>query len=198
MWIKRSIIWIILGLLAAAIQVFALFPGAVEKYYSTGIYPVISRLQRLLFGWIPFSIGDLLYGAVAGWLLYGLFFLIRKSIKKQVGREYILSVIRRLIFFPTLVYVLFNLLWGLNYDRKGIASQLQLDVKPYSTAELTDILQLIVNKLNLLDTTALQQRDEFTDKSRLFTASVQSYAILAAKDPVFAYTTPSVKPSFFS
>src|SRR6202158_6134834 len=102
MWIKRTIVWIILGLLVAVIQVFAVFPGAVEKYYSTGIYPAIARLQRLLFGWIPFSIGDLVYGAVAIWLLYGIVSFTRKSIKKQVDGEYMLSLIRRLIFFPML------------------------------------------------------------------------------------------------
>jgi hypothetical protein len=182
----------------AVIQVFAVFPGAVEKYYSTGIYPAIARLQRLLFGWIPFSIGDLFYGAVALWLFYGIISFTRKNIKKQVDREYFLSVIRRLIFFPTLVYVLFNLLWGLNYDRKGIAYQLQLDVKPYSTAELSVLLHLIVNKLNALDNPARQHREELKNKSSLFTAAGRSYGILAVKEPVFAYTTPSIKPSLFS
>ena len=37
------------------------FPNQIEQYYSNGVYPLISKLFRWLFGWIPFSIGDIYY-----------------------------------------------------------------------------------------------------------------------------------------
>ncbi len=60
---KRFRPWLIPVLIAAGIKFFSFFPDAVEKYYSTGVYPLISRLLRLLFGWMPFSVGDMLYAA---------------------------------------------------------------------------------------------------------------------------------------
>ena len=49
-------------------------PEWVEKYYSNGLYPFISRLLRKLLGWIPISVGDLLYllfvFIVLKWLWY--------------------------------------------------------------------------------------------------------------------------------
>ena len=36
-------------------------PTLTEQWYSTGIYPYIGRTERFLLGWIPFSVGDVLY-----------------------------------------------------------------------------------------------------------------------------------------
>ncbi|HZH68826.1 MAG TPA: DUF3810 domain-containing protein, partial [Flavobacteriaceae bacterium] len=43
------------------LRFLALFPEVVEKYYSLGIYPFLSKILRYAFGWIPFCIGDVLY-----------------------------------------------------------------------------------------------------------------------------------------
>jgi hypothetical protein len=37
------------------------YPQWVEDNYTYGIYPLISKIQRLAFGWVPFSLGDLFY-----------------------------------------------------------------------------------------------------------------------------------------
>lgn len=198
MLLKRKITWISLVSLVILIKIFSRFPDAVEKYYATGLYPLIARLQRLLFGWVPFSIGDLFYAVVAIWLLYSLFFFIRKLVRMQADKAYFLSVLRRIVFYLLLLYVVFNLSWGLNYDRKGIADQLQLQVKPYSTAELTNILQLLVNKMNALDSASDEKRAALASHRHLFNGAVRSYENLAAADPRFAYPFPSVKTSMFS
>jgi hypothetical protein len=194
---KSKIIWISLIALAIGIKLFSKFPSAVEKYYATGLYPLIARLQRILFGWIPFSIGDLFYAVVAIWLLVGLVSLIRKIIRKEANSSYFLSVARRWVFSLLILYVVFNGLWGLNYDRQGIADQLQLQVRPYSSAELIDLLSVIVTKLNGLDSSSREHRAELSSSHSLFGGAVQSYDNLAGVDDRFAYPSPSVKPSIF-
>ena len=57
-------------------------PMLVEDYYSNGIYPVLSKSMRTLLGWIPFSIGDLLYTGLAVLALRYLY-NTRKSIPKR-------------------------------------------------------------------------------------------------------------------
>ncbi|MDP4215462.1 MAG: DUF3810 domain-containing protein [Bacteroidota bacterium] len=195
---SRKIVWIALIVIAAVIKLFSFFPGAVERTYSMGLYLLIARLQRILFGWMPFSIGDIFYAAVTIWLLVGLFSLIRRIVRRQANGSYFLSVSRQWIFAFLLLYVVFNLLWGLNYDRKGIADQLQLQVRPYSNAELTDLLQVIVTRLNGLDSAALQNRPSLENEQVLFGQAAKSYSNLAALDPRFAYPSPSVKASLFS
>jgi Protein of unknown function (DUF3810) len=198
MSLKQKIVWIGMVFLAIGIRIFSRFPEAVEKYYSNGLYPVTARIQRLLFGWVPFSVGDLFYGATAIWLVYGLICLVRRIIRKQADRVYAFGLIRRTVLFLLCLYVIFNLFWGLNYDRKGIAMQLQLEVKPYSTGELTDLVQVIAERLNVLDSASLSRRGELKSKGKLFSGAIQSYGSLAAQDPRFAYPSPSVKPSVFS
>jgi uncharacterized protein DUF3810 len=198
MSVKRKIAWIAVIFLAVSIRIFSLFPGAVEKYYSNGLYPVTARLQRLLFGWVPFSVGDIFYGAMAIWLVYGLVSLVLTIVRKQADRRYIFGLVRRTVFFLLSVYVIFNLFWGLNYDRKGIADQLDLEVKPYSTVELADLVQVIAERLNTLDSVSLTRREELNSKQNLFNGAIQSYGRLAGQDPRFAYPSPSVKSSIFS
>ena len=195
--LKRKIVWICLIVLAAAIKILSYYPGVVEKIYSTGIYPVIARLQRILFGWIPFSIGDILYMVLIIGLLYGLVSIIRKIIRRQINGAWLLTWLRRVVFTVLLVYVLFNGLWGLNYDRRGIADQLELTVKPYSTYELNQLLTRIIVKLNQLDSPARVDRPELIHPRAVFAGAVRSYAELEKREPYFIYRSPSIKSSLF-
>jgi len=195
---KRKIAWICLITLAVVIKVFSRWPEAVEKYYSTGLYPALSRIQRSLFGWVPFSIGDLLYAGVLIWTFYSLVVIIRKLIKKQADLSWFMGFLRRLVFIVLLIYVLFNGLWGLNYDRKGIASQLQLNVQPYSTPELTHLVRQITTRLNDLDSLAREHRTALTSSRYLYSNAVRAYDSLSIHDSQFVYRPSSVKSSLYS
>ncbi|MBS1665663.1 MAG: DUF3810 domain-containing protein [Bacteroidetes bacterium] len=195
---KRKIAWICLVVLAVVIKVFSMWPDAVEKYYSRGFYLFLSRLQRILFGWIPFSIGDVFYGILLIGGIYGLVRLIRRLVRREAGWQWLLGAFRRVVFFLLWVYVLFNGLWGLNYDRQGIASQLQLTVKPYTTAELTELVGRIAGHLNNLDSMARLRRPELSSSHFVYRAAVGAYDSLSYKDERFAYKNPSVKSSLFS
>jgi hypothetical protein len=197
MSVKRKITWVTLLVLTIAIKFLSFFPAAVESWYSTGIYPVIGRLQRFLFGWIPFSVGDLLYLFVGIWLVVKLVHLVRRLLRRQANGRWVLSVLRRCVFMILLIYVLFNGLWGLNYDRRGIADQLQLKVEPYSTQELARLLQSVCGHLNELDSTAGQDRSAFSNHAALFAGAVGAYDSLAAKDVRFRYRPSSIKSSLF-
>jgi len=195
---RRKITWICLIVLAVIIRIFSGRPEAVEKYYSMGLFPIISRIQRSLFGWIPLSVGDVLYAALLIALFYGLVNFIRKLVKRELRWAGVLVFLRRLVFFCLLIYVLFNGLWGLNYDRKGIASQLELNVKPYTTPELTELVQRISVRLNGLDSVAHLGRGELSASRAVYNGAVDAYASLAGSDPRFSYPRPSVKTSIFS
>ena len=57
----KNIIAIALPLQIILVKWMGSYPDFVETYYSNGIYPYISGFLRILFGWIPFSFGDLVY-----------------------------------------------------------------------------------------------------------------------------------------
>jgi hypothetical protein len=198
MSIRRKITWVCLLAAAVLIKVFSFFPGAVEKYYSRGIYPVIAWTQRALLGWIPFSVGDLLYGVVFVVVVLWIVRSIRKLVRREIPRGWLLRGLGRAVFAGLWVYVLFNLLWGLNYDRLGIANQLQLQVLPYHTEDLDRLTGLIVRELNALDTVARANRNQLGRLSFLRADAVEAYDSLAIAEPRFAYRVRSVKTSLFS
>src|SRR5690606_33682370 len=101
---------LLLLLAALAIKIFSLYPSSVETYYSNGIYPYISSFQRILFGWIPFSIGDIFYGGVVIWLVLQVVKIIKTIRRKKANVAYFKKTGLRFITGILVVYVCFNFL----------------------------------------------------------------------------------------
>ncbi len=88
-----------------AVNWMAGHPQWVEKYYSTGLYPLISAFFRRLYGWVPFSVGDLIY-----------FFLIALSIgylirKRHWIRHHLWTFLRDGLVALSVLHFTFYLLW---------------------------------------------------------------------------------------
>lgn len=191
--------WVLIIILTILIKWMSWYPDWVERNYSLGIYPVIARVQRFLFGWIPFSIGDIFYAFLVLVIIIKTFQLIKIVVKRRLTRQYFIAGLQQIIFFFLFVYVFFNLLWGLNYNRKGIASQLGLEVKQYTLADLdtlTNVIQSRVNQYAAFVTEA--QRDSFNKKKILFASAIEAYKHVAMQYPFLTYTPHSIKPSLYS
>jgi len=197
--LMKSWSWVLLILITIGIKWISLYPNLVEKYYSLGIYPVIAEVQRFLFGWIPFSIGDLFYGFLVLIIIIKTFQFFKTIFRRKFNRTYFIEGLQQIIFFFLFVYVFFNLLWGLNYNRMGIAYQLQLDVKKYSLADLDTLTTTIENRVNeYAEYVSEAQRDSFDKKKRLFSGSFEAYKNVAKQYPFLKYQIRSIKPSLFS
>jgi hypothetical protein len=189
---------LLLGL-AVAIKVWALNEAWVEQYYTYGVYPHISGALRLLLGWIPFSVGDLVYGAAGLYLFiktYRFLVLVRqRSSRRALG----IRVLRRLLRIALLVYVLFNTLWGLNYDRMGIARQLDLDVQKYSVDELKTLAGVLHTRVNTYgDLVNPEERIRLQDNGTLFREGIATYRQAQDSLPFLHYDYPSIKPSLYT
>ena len=194
----RKVFWIYLIVLAIGIKIVSYFPRVVERWYSNGLYPQISRVQRVMFGWVPFSVGDIIYLGVGIWLLIGFVRLIKRLVRRQADKAYLLTCLRKIVFFCLLVYVLFNGLWGLNYNRLDIADQLELEVHPYTTVELTRLLQGVSDRLAVMDSVRLTDRGQLRHHRALFEKAIDAYQRRGAENPLFSYNHPSIKASLFS
>lgn len=195
----KSWSWVLLVVLTILIKWVSWYPGWVERNYSLGIYPVIAKAQRVLFGWIPFSLGDLFYGFLVIVVLYKTFNLIKTVIKRRFNRAYFISGLQQVFFFILFVYVFFNLFWGLNYNRKGIANQLGLDVKRYNLAELDTLTGILQSRVNYYaDFVSEVQRDSFDRKRNLFESAMDAFHIAEKQYPFLKYRHRSIKPSLFS
>jgi hypothetical protein len=139
---KHLLATIFLPIQILLVQLAAKNPTFIEDYYSNGIYPNIAAFLRIIFGWIPFSVGDL--------LIAFLFFIFIRFIYRLIQTKF-LNVLPKIIHFTailSLVYFCFYLFWGLNYYRKPLVENLTYQQKEYSTAQIQKKTENIIQKLN--------------------------------------------------
>ena len=191
--------WILLILLSILIKWASWYPGWVERNYSLGLYPWIARVQRFLFGWVPFSLGDLFYAFLVLVILFKTYHLSRTLYLRKMNRRYFIRGLQQVIFFFLFLYVSFNLLWGLNYNRRGIAYQLNLDVKQYTLEDLDTLTRSLHEKVNhYAGMVTASKRDSLDRKKYLFRGAVKAFEAASRVHSFLKYEPRSLKPSLYS
>jgi len=150
MFKKKTKILLVLILLTLLLHLFGLNRNWVEHLYSRGLYQWISTALRYLFGLFPFSMGDVLYGIFVFFLLWKLIKLIstlRFSIPAQ-RKQIIKSAALKAMIWLFSIYLVFNLFWGLNYNRQEVQYALGLGKVEYSKSDLIQINELLLEKTN--------------------------------------------------
>lgn len=180
---------IILISLAILIYLFGFYPGLVQKYYSTGFYLYISSSLRFISSIFPFAIGDLIYALLIGFVLYKIvrFYKQRKSLKRQ---DRILVPLQILNFF-LMLYIIFKIVWGLNYSRPSISEELGIGNEKYNVKELVILGDYFIQKTNNLK---LKQGKipDYTIKE-LESKSAEAYSLMLRKNKLFQYQNPCLK-----
>ena len=167
----------------------------VEKYYSTGFYPFISRMFRILFGWIPFSVGDLVYFALII-LALAYFYRNRKFIWKHK-----LIFVRNVLMILSVAYFTFHFMWGMNYYREPLADKLALtEARDYQ--ELLDFTHQLIQKTNetqlkITNDSSLAVNIPYS-QDEIFDKTILGYEDIKTIHPFLAYNIPSAKTSLFS
>ena len=177
------------------LKVLAFFPEVVEQYYSNGLYVYISHLLRIVFGWIPFSIGDILYSILII-LILRWFWKTRKTWKTQ-RKENLLRIVSSFSVF----YFVFHLLWGLNYYRVPLFEKMNIE-KEYSDADLLDFTQKLIAKTNAIQLQLTKNESAKVvfpyTQEQVFKMNLNGYENLAKQHPFFKYKYPSIKKSMIS
>ena len=173
------------------------YPQIVETYYSNLLYPFISKLFRLVFGWLPFSVGDLIYSMALIYILRWLYKLTKKGFKQLRLKDDLIGV----MVAASSVYFMFHLLWGLNYYRMPIEQRLNLNSE-YTTTALIEVTQKLIVRSNALHSEISKDPSKqfeipynFKKISKKVT---QGYTALSVSYPFLAYETPSQKQSLYS
>jgi len=137
---KKYYFQLILVFLLIAANWFMLDAMRVEEWYATGIYIYISRVLQFLLGWLPFSVGDLLYTTAIIYII----FTLHKSFKRPI-----LQTLNRLFIVVSIVWLAFHILWGFNYYRTSISEQFNLDRGEVKKEEISAFANYTLTKANL-------------------------------------------------
>jgi len=192
----KNLLITIFGLIVF-IKVFSFNKNWVEDFYALKFYPFFSKILRILFGWIPFSFGDILYFLAACWLLWKIIKNVRLLFKRKLSLSGISKKCIQLIIIFALVYIVFNIFWGINYNRKGIAYQLQLNDLRYDTSDLLMLQDLLLQKVNAAKLSAMRENVNYPSKNDLFKRARNCYDEAESEYPFLQYKYSSVKSSFY-
>ena len=193
---KHIVLTIFLPIQILLLQFAASNPAFIEFYYSNGIYPVISSFFRIILGWIPFSVGDLL-------VAFGLFIFIRFLIRLIKTR--FKNFIPKIIHFTavlSVIYFCFYLFWGLNYYRENLAKTLKYEQQEYTTEQLQKVTEHIIKKLNyyqhkITKSDTLKVENPYKQKE-MYIMAATGYDNLSKDFPQLKYQFKSVKSSLMS
>lgn len=192
---KKFILPLLLLLQVIIINILAQFPQFVEDYYSNGLYPYISKASRLLFGWTGISLGDIIYGIV-------IIFIIRWVWKtKGTWRVQYKTHLLTIVSFISVFYLLFQLLWGLNYIRVPLNEKFGIE-KKYTPDELLAFTKELIAKANTvhLSITKNDSAKVVTPYTveEIYSHSTTGYASLTKDYREFKYEHESIKSSLIS
>ncbi len=195
--------WILGGILllcCIAVNIYSSNSFRVENGFSTVFYPTFSKILRTCFGWLPFSVGDILYGALVVFLIVQIFRLLRFLwSKKRRGnfKASVKPVLFSIFIFCASVYLVFNIFWGINYNRIGIAAQLNLKIEKYSVEDLKSINEVLVEKINASKQILLQKSVLYPTNKELYLRTESAYKEVVKKYPFLHYEKLAIKTSMW-
>jgi Protein of unknown function (DUF3810) len=166
----------------------------IENYYLPFFYNNYAQMLRYFTKKLPFSIGDCVYIFVVLYIVYLLLaYLYRCIVLKKFYINWKKSVAILLA-----IYIVFNVSWGLNYNRKGIANQLKISKQEYSLVELNNLIDETIDTINscknLLSDTNLPNIS--FDNCQL--EAINCYRKIATEYPFLSYKNASIKQSLYS
>jgi cell division protein FtsB len=177
------------------IKIIAQFPEFVERFYTYGLYQFISKSMRFVFGWIPFSVGDLIY-TIAGIYIIRWLIINRKRVIKDT-KNWILDVLAAV----SIGYFAFHLFWAFNYYRLPLHRSLQIK-NDYTTEQLVKFTEQLINRSNAIQ---IQITDDDSvkveipySKRELISMTPIGYKELAKEFPHLSYHPVSLKRSIYS
>lgn len=191
-----KILTILLIMQWAFVQIISKYPNFIEINYSNGIYKYVSKFSRILLGWIPFSIGDILYVVIVLFILTGIF----KSINaKKLNFK---KTIFKIGAFSSIIFFFFHFNWGFNYFRQPITKILNFEKNVYTSNELVTFTKQLILKTNeahfLLTKNDSLVVNTSSSKKQIREESINAYKQLNLKHPQFNFKSPSIKNSIFS
>jgi hypothetical protein len=123
------------------------YPKFIESYYSTSFNKGIRQLLSLITSFFPTSLAEFLVPALLLVLISSIIVLIIKM--KKGG---FVNHLTNILSYVSVLYVLFMVLWGFNYNRLPFDKIAGLSIEKSSKQELYALCQNLIERANILRT----------------------------------------------
>ena len=140
----RQVGWGAVFTLAIVMAAAPLPDGIVERWYSTGFFPVIQWPLTTLSNLVPFAVFDALWiGAVAGTII-----MFRRRVRESGWGRGFVRAAGTMLRASALVYLVFLTMWGLNYRRVPVIDKVVFDPDRVTREGSLALGDWAVNELN--------------------------------------------------
>jgi len=189
------ILAILLPVQIVFIIVLAGYPELVENWYSRILYPQISKFMRFGHGFLPFSLGDLLYTFFGILIIRWIIRRIKQKFKNP--RFWLIDAMAVL----SVVYACFHIFWGFNYYRQPLHEALEIE-NDYTTKELYSLSEILIAESNKLHN-QLSEKDSISvvipyTRNEIFEKTIEDYTNISKDFPELTYKGESLKRSLYS
>lgn len=152
---------------AALAALVPLPASAVERWYSTGVYPAIQARVTALTNQVPIAIFDL---ALVGVLGLGVWRFARERRRSGLWRAGFSAGVW-LATTSAIVYLVFLGIWGLNYRRVPLEHKVEFDASHVTPEAVRQLARTAVARVNALHPAAHRRPPEDARLERAFAAA---------------------------
>lgn len=188
--------------MAIIVFIGGLSPDGVSRWYTHLFFAGATKGVREVVGAIPFAIGEWVYFILIILLIYNIIQWLL-NIKNKINQPFfwknvLYSWSRRF----AILYVLFELVWGLNYQKNSPAMDFGLQVpSQYTEAQMDSLSLNYIGQLNEtranLDSLTPNELTPNEMSHPLFdsviTRAIKAYRLAALTYPFLEYTHPNIK-----
>lgn len=167
---------VVLSALAAAL--LPIGGKAIERYYSTSIYPRLQAVLTPASNLVPFALFDVLTVAAVVALILAVAFAVSRA-RQERRLQPLVALGFSIATSAALVYLLFLAVWGLNYRRVPMEDRLVLERGAPSTGQVVALGFEAIHRMNGLYAEA--HRAGWEPDPRYDRTLVDAYAVVQQK-----------------
>jgi len=179
-------------------------PAATERWFSMGVYRVITETYGRVFGYLPFSVFQILIIlfplAALGYVGYEIYSIVKK---RDLRKKHAIRLTANSAFTVGILWLMFTLGAGLNYARLEFGDIIGLEARPSSVAELAALTEILVGHVNEISPQV--QRNQYghmvVSANSMAALSQEARVIFRTAGnnfPVLQGFVPHVKPIIYS
>ena len=179
-------------------------PQVTERWFSQGLYPLLTETYGRLFGYLPFSVSQFLIILLPVMAAIYVIVEIGSAIKYRYKRKkHISRLAANASCAVGIVCFMFVILCGLNYARLELAKLMGLEVRPSSVEELVSLGEELARQVSELsyEVTRDEQGRMIISAENNFVLAQNARGVfrLSAKEhPVLEGFVPLPKPVLYS
>lgn len=178
------------------------YPSLIAQYYTQGLFRFWTLGLRYITGGIPFALGELVYIIIIIILIINIinYFISLKNFNQTILKLRFLMI--KFTWLILKLFVIFELIWGLNYLQPGPTKSFGLTVHPpknaqIALAEVSALTYELILELNKAKVELSEMKPQKLELDQQIKAVQAAYTKAASDRKFLMYQFPNIKKAIF-